>query len=146
MIAEAQRRRGRREGALVHENDISGEIVDAAIRIHRVLGPGLLETVYEVILAHELRKRGLTVARQVPISIHWEGLRFQEGFRADLLVEDKVIVEIKAIEKVPDVAKAQVLTYIRLADKRLGLLVNFGLTMVKHGITRVVNGLEDTFS
>lgn len=127
----------------MHENEISKEIVDAVIRIHKALGPGLLETVYEVILAHELRKRGLKVDRQVAISIRWEGMQFQEGFRADLLVEDKVIVEIKAIEKVPIVAKAQILTYIRLADKRLGLLVNFGVTLVKDGITRVVNGLED---
>ena len=143
IIAEAPRRGARREGESRHENEISGQIVDAAVRIHKVLGPGLLETVYEVILAHELRKRRLKVARQVPISIRWEGMQFQEGFRADLLVEDKVIVEIKAVERVPTVAKAQVLTYIRLADKRLGLLVNFGVTLVKDGITRVVNGLED---
>jgi GxxExxY protein len=128
---------------MMHENDISKEIVDAAVKIHKALGPGLLESVYEVILAHELRKRGFTVDRQVPIPIHWDGMQFQEGFRADLLVQGKVIVEIKAVERVLPVAKAQTLTYLRLANKRLGLLLNFGEILLKDGITRVVSGLED---
>lgn len=140
--AKPQSRKDRREGPM-DENEIAREVVDAALKIHRALGPGLLEIVYEVILAHELRKRGLTVERQVPIAIHWDGIRFQEGFRADLMVGDKVIVEVKALEKVPPIAKRQILTHIRLADKRLGLLVNFGAALIKDGITRVVNGLEE---
>ena len=121
--AKPPSRKGRKENSM-DENEIAREIVDAALKIHRTLGPGLLESVYEVILAHELRKRGLAVERQVPIPIHWEGIRFQEGFRADLLVHGKVIVEVKSVERVPPVAKMQTLTHIRLADKRLGLLVS----------------------
>jgi len=127
----------------MHENEIAKEIVDAALKIHRALGPGLLESVYEVVLAHELRKRGLAVVRQLPIPIQWEGFRFQEGFRADSVVQDKVIVEVKSLEKVPPVARKKTLSYIRLADKRLGLLVNFGESLIRDGITRVVNGLEE---
>jgi len=139
--AEAQRRRAAKE-VEVHENQISEVVVDAAIKVHRALGPGLLELVYKVILAQELRNRGLTVTREVPVPIRWEGLCFEEGFRLDLLVEDKVIVEVKAQEKLPRVARRQILTYLRLANKRLGLLMNFGEELLKDGITRVVNGLD----
>lgn len=125
------------------ENEIAREIVDAAFQIHQRLGPGLLESVYEVVLAYELKKRGLHVVRQVPVPIIWDGLHFEEGFRADLLVEDKVLVELKSKEKVIPVDKKQVLTHLRLMNKRLGLLINFGEELIKNGISRVVNGLEE---
>ncbi len=125
------------------ENEIATVVVDAAYRIHTGLGPGLFEIVYEVVLAHELTKRGLHVLRQVPIPIEWESIKFDEGFRADMIVEDKVILELKSIEAVAPVHKKQLLTYLRLADKRLGLLINFGEQYIKDGISRVVNGLRE---
>ena len=100
-------------------------------------GPGLLESVYEAVLAFELGKRGMNIRRQVPISITYEGLTFDEGFRADLIVEDKVIVELKSVETVAPVHKKQLLTYLRLADKRLGLLINFGSEFIRDGISRL---------
>jgi len=127
----------------VTENEIANQIVDAAFRIHTALGPGLLETVYEVVLMHELRKRGLSAERQVAVPIVYDGIRFEEGFRADLIVNQGVIVELKSIEKVAPVHKKQLLTYLRLTDKRLGLLINFGEELLKDGISRVVNGLEE---
>ena len=123
------------------ENEIAKIIVDAAFHIHKKLGPGLLETVYEVILAHALQKRGLKVERQVPMAIVFDGIRFDEGFRADLMVEDKIIVELKSVENIVPVHKKQLLTYLRLSDKRLGLLINFGSELIKDGISRVVNNL-----
>jgi GxxExxY protein len=123
------------------ENEISRQIVDAAFQIHTRLGPGLLESVYEVLMAHELRKRGLRVERQVPVRIAYDGIVFDEGFRADLIVEDLVIVELKSVETTAPVHGKQVLTYLRLTGKRLGLLVNFGEALIKHGIERVANGL-----
>ena len=125
------------------ENEIAKEVVDAAYRIHTELGPGLLETVYEVALVYELKKRRLEVVRQQPIPIQYESIKFDEGFRADVVVENKVIVELKSVEAVARVHKKQLLTYLRLADKRLGLLVNFGDELIKNGITRVVNGLRE---
>jgi GxxExxY protein len=127
----------------LHENAISKEIVDAAFKIHSGLGPGLLESVYEVILAHELRRRGLQVARQLPVPIVWEDVRFEEGYRLDLVVEDKVLVEVKSIERVERVHKKQLLTYLRLMNKRLGILINFNQELIRDGISRVVNGLEE---
>jgi GxxExxY protein len=124
-------------------NIISGKIVDAALHVHKSLGPGLLESVYEVVLAHELRRRGLYVDRQHPVPIEYDDIRLQIGFRADLLVEDKIIVEIKSVESIARVHKMQLLTYLRLADKRLGLLINFNVALIKDGIYRVVNGLDD---
>jgi GxxExxY protein len=127
------------------EDEVGRLIVDAAVQIHRKMGPGLLETVYEVILAHELRRRGLRVERQVPIPITYEELRFIEGFRIDLVVEDKVIVELKCVEKLSSAHQKQLLTYLRLTDKRLGYLLNFYEALMKHGITRTANHLhEDT--
>lgn len=123
------------------ENEISRQIVDAAFQIHTRLGPGLLESAYEVLMAHELRKRGLRVERQVPVRIAYDGIVFDEGFRADLIVEDLVIVELKSVEKTAPVHGKQVLTYLRLTGKRLGLVVNFGEALIKHGIERVANGL-----
>ncbi|HTT56232.1 MAG TPA: GxxExxY protein [Opitutaceae bacterium] len=125
------------------ENEISREIVDAAYHVHRKLGPGLLESVYETVLAYELAKRRLTVARQLPVPIIYEDLRFDEGFRADLMIGGKVIVELKSVEQIAPVHLKQLLTYLRLADKRLGLLVNFGAPIIKDGIRRLVNGLKE---
>lgn len=125
------------------ENQLSKIILDAAFRVHTKTGPGLLETVYEVILAHELRKQGLQVQRQVPIRIKYDELEFDEGFRADLLVEDKVIVELKSVEKLVPVHSKQLLTQLRLGEPRLGLLINFGEIHLKNGIERIANGLAD---
>jgi len=125
------------------ENEIARIIVDVAFKIHTTLGPGLLESVYESAFSYELTKRGLKVLRQVGIPIVYESIRLEEGFRADLIVEDKVIVEIKSVEQIAAVHKKQLLTYLRLADKRLGLLINFGETLIKDGISRVVNRLEE---
>ena len=126
------------------ENEIAKQIMDAAFLIHRTLGPGLLETVYEVILAKKLAKMGLVVDRQVPVPIRFEGVTFDEGFRADLIVEKKVIVELKSVERVQPVHSKQVLTYLRLTGMRLGLLINFGENLLKNGFKRVVNGLEES--
>jgi len=123
------------------ENEIAKIIVDAAFQIHKRLGPGLLESVYEVILAHAIDGRGLKVDRQVQVPIVFDGIKFNEGFRADLIVEDKVIVELKSVEKVLPVHKKQLLTYLRLTDRRLGLLINFGSELIREGISRVVNNL-----
>jgi len=123
------------------ENEIAKMIVDAALKVHQALGPGLLESVYEIVLAHELIKRGLRVKRQAPIAIEYDGITFEEGFRADLIVEDKVIIELKSVESVQPVHKKQLLTYLRLADMRLGLLINFGSALLKDGISRVANRL-----
>ena len=125
----------------MNENEIAKIIVDAAFQIHKRLGPGLLESVYEVVLAHELKKRGLRVNRQMPVAIVYDDIKFDEGFRADLTVEEKVIVELKSVEKVSPVHKKQLLTYLKLADKKLGLLINFGAELIRDGISRVVNNL-----
>jgi GxxExxY protein len=125
------------------ENEIAKQVVDAAFQIHKRLGPGLLETVYEVILAHELRKRGLNADRQVAIPIEYEGVKFEEGFRADLIVDDKVIVEVKTVQSLNPAHKKQLLTYLRLTDRRLGLLINFAEALIRDGITRVVNKLDE---
>ena len=125
------------------ENAIAKEVVDAAFHIHTVLGPGLLESVYDAVLAYELGHRGLRTVRQQPIPIVYGGVRIDPGFRADMIVEDKVIVEVKSVELLGAVHKKQLLTYLRLTDKRLGLLINFHVALIKDGITRVVNGLEE---
>ena len=127
----------------MNENEIAREIVDAAYKVHTTLGPGLLESAYETVLAYELRKRGLVVDLQKPMPVIYEDVTIEVGFRADMIVEDKVIVELKSVEHTSPVHKKQLLTYLRLADKRLGLLINFGSTLIKNGITRVVNRLEE---
>src|SRR5215203_4564350 len=127
----------------MNENELSKIILDASFKIHTRLGQGLLETVYEVILAHELRKAGLSVERQMPIPIRYDELIFEEGFRADLVVNGMVVVELKSIESLARVHSKQVLTQLRLADKKLGLLINFGELHLKNGIERIVNGLSD---
>jgi GxxExxY protein len=118
-------------------------MIESAIAVHRELGPGLLEVVYEVVLSKELQDRGLKVQRQVPVPIEYKGIRFTEGFRADIIVEDKVILELKSIEKVMASHKKQVQTYLRLTGCKLGYLLNFGEDLMKSGITRCVNGLEE---
>jgi len=122
-------------------DDITGTIVDAAMKIHMDLGPGLLESVYEAVLAKALQKRGLRVERQKPISFEYDGTRFEEGFRIDLLVEGCVIVELKSVEKLAPVHSKQLLTYLRLMKLPVGLLLNFGAATLKEGLHRVVNDL-----
>lgn len=125
------------------ENEIGKLVVDSAIAVHRELGPGLLESVYEVILAHQLRQQGLRAERQVAIPIEYRGLKFDEAFRADILVEGKVVLELKSIEQVTRVHKKQLQTYLRLANFKLGFLLNFGEGLMRNGITRAVNGLPE---
>jgi GxxExxY protein len=117
--------------------------MDVAFLVHRGLGPGLLETVYEVVLAQKLADAGMAVDRQVPVPIRFEGSTFDEGFRADLIVAKKVIIEVKSVERLQPVHAKQLLTYLRLTGMRLGLLINFGEHLLKNGFRRVVNGLED---
>ena len=121
-------------------NQLSSTILEVAIDIHRRLGPGLLESVYETILAHELIKRGLRVEKEVPIPLVWDNLRFEVGFRADLIVNELILVELKSIEELAPVHQKQVLTYLRITGKKLGLLINFGEETLKDGIRRVING------
>lgn len=123
------------------ENEAGTIIVDSAVAIHRGTGPGLLESVYEAILASELRNRGLYVERQVPVCVRYKGLLFEEGFRADLLVEEKIIVELKSVERVIPAHRKQVQTYLRLSGCKLGYLLNFGAPLMKAGIYRFANGL-----
>jgi len=111
--------------------------------VHTSLGPGLLESVYEVVLAYELEKRGLHTVRQQAVPIVYQGIQIEMGFRADLIIEDQVMVEIKSVEAIAPVHKKQLLTHLRLADKRLGLLINFNVALIKDGITRIVNGLPE---
>lgn len=125
------------------ENEIGTLVVESAIQIHRELGPGLLESVYDAVLAYELRARGLKVECQKPIPIVYKDIRFDEGFRADILIEDKVVAELKSVEKVIPAHKKQVQTYLRLTGCKLGYLLNFGEALMKDGITRCVNGLEE---
>jgi len=125
----------------VTENEIARHIVDAAYKIHTSLGPGLFESVYEAVMAQELSKRGLQFVRQQPLPVVWENLHLEAGFRADLIVENKVIVEIKSVDAIAPVHRKQLLTYLRLANKRLGILINFDVDLIKDGIARVVNGL-----
>jgi GxxExxY protein len=125
------------------ENEIGTIVVESAIGVHRELGPGLLETVYELILARELEDRGLKVDRQVPVPIQYKGTTFDEGFRADIIVESKVILELKSVERATAAHKKQVQTYLRLTGCKLGYLLNFGEALMKPGITRCVNGLEE---
>ena len=137
----SQRRKAHKEEIM--ENQTATVVVDAALGIHKALGPGLLESVYEVALYHELIKRGLEVERQVPVTFVFDGNRYDEGFRIDLLVAGCVIVELKSAEEVHPIHKKQLLTYLRLSGKRLGLLINFNSALLKTGITRIVNGLPE---
>jgi GxxExxY protein len=125
------------------ENEIGKIVVDAAIAVHKALGPGLLETVYEVVLAPELEKLGLEVKRQIPVPIQYDRLTFDEGFRADVVVEDLVILELKSVEHATAAHRKKIQTYLRLTGKKLGFLLNFGEALMKDGIVRAVNGLEE---
>ncbi len=124
-------------------NVITNMIIDEAINIHRKLGPGLLESVYEMVLSRKLEERGLKVERQKPVSFEFEGMRFEEGFRLDLLVEEKVVVELKSVEKIAKVHQKQLLTYLKLMDLQVGLLINFGGNTLKEGLQRIVNNYAD---
>jgi GxxExxY protein len=126
------------------ENEIGSIVVDVAVHVHKELGPGLLETVYEVVLERELSNRGLKVERQIPVKISYKDMVFAEGFRADLLVEGKVILELKSVERVTRAHKKQVQTYLRLTSCKLGYLLNFGEALMRDGITRCVNKLEES--
>ena len=125
------------------ENEIAKIVVDTAFRVHVKLGPGLLESVYEAVMAYELNKRGLRIKRQIPVPIKYDGLQFDEGFRADIIVEDRLLLELKSVENLAPVHPKQLRTYLRLMGLRLGLLINFNAALIKDGIVRVVNGLPD---
>ena len=126
---------------MMTENEVAKIVVDVAYHVHVNLGSGLLESVYQEVMVHELRKRGLKVRGKVPVPIVWDDLKFEKGYEADLIVENSLIIELKSVETVHPVHKKQLLTYLRLSDKRLGLLINFGSELIKNGISRVVNGL-----
>jgi GxxExxY protein len=122
------------------ENEIGTIVIESAIALHRELGPGLLESVYEVTLAHELMQRNLNICRQVPIPIRYKSIQFDEGFRADIIVENKVLLELKSVEATAKVHRKQVLTYLKLTGLKLGYLLNFGENLMKDGIYRLING------
>ena len=125
------------------ENEVAKIIVDVAYKLHVQYGPGLLESAYQALMMYELRKRGLAVAAEQPIPLLHEGVAIDVAYRADLIVEDKVIVELKSVEDVAAVHKKQLKTYLKLDDKRLGLLINFGAALIKDGIFRVANGMPN---
>ncbi len=125
------------------ENEIAKTVVDAAFQIHKHFGPGLHESVYEVCLVHELKKHGLKAGRQVAVGHRYDTIVFDEAFRADIIVEDKVILEIKAVEEIRRIHKKQLLTYLRLTNTRLGLVINFDSEYIRDGLARVVNGLRE---
>lgn len=125
----------------MHENELAAKVMDAAFLIHRELGPGLLESVYEAVLIKLLTDNGLSVERQVAVPIIFQGISFDEGFRADLIVESKLIIELKSVEHLQPVHSKQLLTYLRLTGCKLGLLINFGENLLKDGIKRVANGM-----
>jgi len=150
LNAEAQRTqrvikadvRLRRNLFIMHENEISEKIIGSAIEVHRILGPGLLESVYEDALCHELHLRGLQFKRQESVPIPYKGIKLGTDLRLDLLVEDKVIVDLKAKEELSTIDKPKLLTYLRLSDKHLGLIINFHVEVLCNGIFRVVNKLQ----
>jgi len=127
----------------MHENEIARQIVDAAFKIHSTYGPGLLESAYEAMLVYELEKRGLRVVCQQPMALVYEDMRLDIGYRADLVVEDAVIVELKSVEAIAKVHFKQLLTYLRVSDKRLGLLINFGGEKIGSNTKRIANRLQD---
>ena len=120
-------------------NALSEKIIGCAIKVHRTLGPGLLESTYEVCLVHELKKAGLKVERQVSLPVIYDGIKLDAGYQLDVLVEDAVIVELKSVENLLPIHEAQLLTYLKLANKKLGLLINFNVTLLKNGIKRKIN-------
>lgn len=124
----------------MHENEIAKVVVDLALKIQKALGPGLLESVYEAILVYEIKKAGLRVERQKRLPVIWDGQEMDLDFRIDLIVEDKLVIELKAVEKLEKVFARQTLTYVRLGDKKLGLLINFGAELLKDNVERIING------
>jgi len=127
-------------------DEITGIIIDTALEIHKELGPGLLESVYEVVLAKMLTERGLSVQQQKPVNFKFHEIRFEEGFRCDLLVENSVVVELKSVEKIAHVHQKQLQTYLRLMEKEVGLLINFGAATLKEGLQRIVNNYSPSAS
>lgn len=127
----------------MNENEIGRIVVDSSIQIHRELGPGLLESVYEIILSDDLKRRGLNVERQVPVPITYRGRLFNEGFRSDIVINKKVILEIKSVECINNAHPKQVLTYLKLTGLKLSFLLNFGELLMKNGINRIVNNLSE---
>jgi GxxExxY protein len=125
----------------MHINEVSGQVVDAAMKVHSVLGPGLLESAYRLCLSHELRSRGLSVHSEVPLAIEYDRLRIEAGYKLDLLVNDAVVVELKAVSKVHPIHEAQLLSYLKLGNYKVGLLINFHVRQLKQGISRFVNQL-----
>lgn len=125
----------------MNHNQITGQIIDSAMRVHSLLGPGLLESAYEACILHELRRRGLTVESQVSLPITYDGVLIETGYRIDLLVEGNIIVELKAIEKLLPIHQAQLLSYLKLSGRKVGLLINFNVVHLKDGIIRLVNNL-----
>ena len=120
-------------------NEITEAIIGAAIKVHSALGPGLLESTYEVCLVHELRKRGLTVEKQVPVAVVYDSIILDAGYRIDMLVEDQVIVELKSLERIHPIHEAQVISYLKLSSKKIGLLINFNVRLLRDGIKRLAN-------
>jgi GxxExxY protein len=135
--------RGGREGNAEELNAITATIIGSAIAVHRQLGPGLLESVYETCLAYELSEAGLSVQRQVHLPIRYRGVTIDGGYRIDLLVADQVVVEVKAVKSLESIHEAQLLTYLKLSDCRVGLLLNFNVELLKDGIRRLANGFPD---
>jgi GxxExxY protein len=125
----------------MNENDISYDIRGAAFKVHTALGPGLLESVYEMALAHELNKMGYMVRSQVALPVIYDGIKLEMGFRLDLLINDLVIIEVKSVDALADVHQKQLLTYLKLSGKKLGLLINFNVSSLKDSIVRIVNNL-----
>jgi GxxExxY protein len=125
----------------MNENEISKIIVDRAIKVHRVLGAGLFESVYQGALAYELQKAGLSIETEKDIPVNYEGIQFDRGFRADIVVENKVLVELKSVKKLEDVHFKQTLTYLKLTGMKLGLLINFNEVVLKNGLKRIINGV-----
>ncbi|MEZ4720588.1 MAG: GxxExxY protein [Flavobacteriales bacterium] len=125
------------------ENDISYRIIGCAIKVHKALGPGLLESAYQECLAYELQKEGLRVEKEKPMSLVYEDVKMDVGYRIDLLIDDKVVIELKSVESLTDVHRAQVITYLKLGDYKLGLLINFNVAILKQGIERIANGIKD---
>lgn len=124
------------------ENELAAIVVDTSLNIHKSLGPGLLESAYESILVYDLGIKGLQVERQVPLPLIWHGMIVHDSFRADIIVEKKLIIELKSVEKLLPVHKKQVITYLKVSGFKLGLLLNFGSSLMKEGIVRLVNGLD----
>lgn len=127
----------------MHENELAKIAVDVAYQIHRKLGPGLFESVYHAILVYELAKRGLKVESKAPVPVVWEDVKLDVGFEADIIVEDKLVLELKSLEQVAKIHRKQLLTYLRLTNCKLGLLINFGAELIRDGISRVANGMDE---